>query len=457
LTGLACAGDAPGLRWGFDERIRQDVFNHIPVRLDPPGEARYGMNNYLRFRTRVWLEADPAERLTLRARAVEEFRLYRYPEPKPEAQRANYQFPDELVFDNLWLEARDLAGGLWDVRVGRQDLRYGNGRILSDGTPKDGSRTTYFDALKVTWKGWTDLKLDLLGLYNPPLDKLAIHSADRDLTGYTSSANDDHITDSGAGAYLMVNRWTDCPLEFYGFYQHQTAWEQSAPKDKEGRYLPAAAGQVLDEARGLLENGALDRGTCGFRVVPQFSKQLTGTLEAAIQFGQKGDADILACLVDVGVTNQLPVLREFKPAVFVSLYFLSGSAPGSGRLSGWHPPWARDSQDSRITSFIFDTEGYYEWSNLLRPTVGLQCTPHPRLTTLVTGSYLAAPEADGSGGGHERGWLGQFNGDFVLAEGLFDRHDKLTGVLLLQVLKPGDYYDANPTAYAFRWQLKYDF
>jgi hypothetical protein len=89
--------------------------------------------------------------------------------------------------------------------------------------------------------------------------------------------------------------------------------------------------------------------------------------------------------------------------------------------------------------------------------VGLFCTPHPRLTTILTGSYLAAPEADGSGGGHERGWLGQISGDFVLAEDLFGRRDKLTGVLFLQVLKPGDYYDTNPTAYSFRWQLKYDF
>ncbi len=457
LTGMVWAEDTPGLRWGFDERIRQDVFNHIPVRLDPPCEARSGMNNYDRFRTRVWLEAEPAAKLTLRVRAVEEFRYYEFPDPKPATQRSNYRFPDEIVLDNLYVDVRDLAGERLDLRLGRQDLRYGNGRIIADGTPKDGSRTTYFNALKATWKGWSAARLEVVGLYDPPVDKLALHSVDRDLTGYTSSANNDEITDSGAGAYLTLTHRADCPLEFYGFYQHQTAWAQVAHKDQQGHYLPAAAGQTLDAERGILENGSLDRGTCGFRMAPQFSKQLTGTLEAAVQFGQKGEATILACLVDAGVTNRLPELLAMQSAVFASVYFLSGSAPGSGRISGWHPPWAREWQDSRLTSLTFDLDGMFDWTNLLRPSLGLVCSPHPRLTTVLTGSYLVAPEADGSGGGHERGWLGQLTGDLTLAQGWLGRQDKLTGSFLIALLKPGDYYDANPTAYSLRWQLKYDF
>lgn len=457
LMSAAYAEDATMLRWGFDERARQDVFNNIPVKRDPPGVAREGMNDFFRLRTRVWVEVDPLPKLTLRARALEEFRYYILPNPPASLQRSNYHFPEEVIFDNLYVEARDLVGDNLDIRIGRQELRYGNGRVFSDGTPKDASRTTYFNALKATWKGWSDTRLDLIGIYNPPIDKLALNSSDRDLTGYTSSANNDDVTDSGAGAYLTVNRWADCPLELYGFYQHLTAWVQAPLKDKQKKVLPAAAGQTLNASQTVLENGSLDRGTCGFRVAPHFSDQLTGNLEAAVQFGKKGEADILAWMVDAGVTNQLPVLCDYKPAVFAGFYFLSGSDPNSSRLDGWHAPWARDLQDSRITALSFDADGYFDWTNLMRPSVGVICSPCSRLTTTLIGSYLSAPEADGSGGGHERGWLGQAAVDFTLAHGLFAKHDKLGGFVWFQVLKPGDYYDDNALAYFFRWQLKYEF
>ncbi|MCX7010774.1 MAG: hypothetical protein NTY53_26625, partial [Kiritimatiellaeota bacterium] len=110
LAGAACAEETNTLRWGFDERFRSDVFNHIPVKRDPPGVAREGMNDFFRLRTRVWMEADPLPKLTLRVRALEEFRYYILPDPPAALQRSNYHFPDELIFDNLYLDARDLAG-----------------------------------------------------------------------------------------------------------------------------------------------------------------------------------------------------------------------------------------------------------------------------------------------------------------------------------------------------------
>ena len=66
--------EKPAFRWGADERIREEYFDSLPIKADPPGETRGGENNYFRFRTRVWGEYDPFENVTLKVRAVNEFR-----------------------------------------------------------------------------------------------------------------------------------------------------------------------------------------------------------------------------------------------------------------------------------------------------------------------------------------------------------------------------------------------
>jgi len=41
-----------------------------------------------------------------------------------------------------------------DFKIGRQDFlgQYGEGFLILDGTPGDGSRSFYFNAIKLTWK-----------------------------------------------------------------------------------------------------------------------------------------------------------------------------------------------------------------------------------------------------------------------------------------------------------------
>jgi hypothetical protein len=55
------------------------------------------------------------------------------------------------MFDNLYVQA-DKPGGLpVKLKLGRQDIVLGNGWLMLDGTPLDGSRTIYLDALRATW------------------------------------------------------------------------------------------------------------------------------------------------------------------------------------------------------------------------------------------------------------------------------------------------------------------
>ncbi len=70
---------------------------------------------------------------------------------------------------------------------------------------------------------------------------------------------------------------------------------------------------------------------------------------------------------------------------------------------------------------------------------------------------MTAPEADGPGGGHNRGWLGVIKGEFTITEKLLSSADSLKGHLWLEVVKPGDYYKVSDTAYFARWELFYTF
>lgn len=427
--------EAAKFRYGADLRVREEYFDNIPIIDDPPGVTRGGENNYFRFRPRIWAEADVTPKVTLRARALTEWREWEDPDMAGQPQRASWEWQDEWVFDHLYVDLRDVVENL-DLRIGRQDLIYGTGKVILEGNPKDGSRTIYFNAAKATWKGMKDAPLDAFFIYNQSLDELAIDDAERDLTGQTS-ANDD-ITESGGGLYWKNNVNKEMPFELYGIYKNESDW-QSGP------------------ATSLVSHEELDLGTVGFRLMPQFSDRLSGNLEAAYQLGEQGDVDVEGYMVDAFLTWKAPVLEDMKPAVSYGLYCLSGDDPSSEDDEGWNPLWARYPQFSELYVYAFDAEGAGRWSNLTAPHVDLVLSPLKWLKTTAMLYYMWAPEENGPGGGNERGWLGVLKGEFTIGENLLCKRDKLTGHLLLELLEPGDYYNVDDTALFARWELMYAF
>jgi hypothetical protein len=446
----------PAFRWGADERIREEYFDNIPIKTDPPGVTRGGDNNYFRFRTRVWSEYEPVQSVTLRLRVVNEFREWDRPEKSPTAQKLSYAFPDEAVFDALSVEIRDLLNDKLDLKVGRQDLIYGTGKVILEGTPKDGSRTIYFNAAKATWKGVQDTTIDLIGIYNPYKDDLAIDTADRDLTGLTS--NNDKMDESGVVVYLKNKSATKFPYELYGIFKRESAWSQPAKKDSSGAYIqPAYAWQSLDLTDGRVDNPELDLGAAGFRLLPEFAERLKGNLELAYQFGSRGATDVTAYGIDAFLTYAVPTLQEMKPSVDYGIYHLSGDDPKTDKDEGWNPLWARYPQNSELYAYALDADGAGRWSNLSMPHAGVSISPVKWLKTSVMVGYLFAPESDGPGGGDERGLLCTLKNEFTAGENLLMHKDKLAGHLLLEVLEPGNYYKVNDTAAFARWELSYSF
>jgi hypothetical protein len=72
--------------------------------------------------------------------------------------------PDEVIFDNFYVDLKKPGGAPVDFRIGRQDLigQYGEGFLISDGTPGDGSRTFYFNAVKAAWAVNGEITFDMI-------------------------------------------------------------------------------------------------------------------------------------------------------------------------------------------------------------------------------------------------------------------------------------------------------
>ncbi|MBM4153704.1 MAG: hypothetical protein FJ221_01560 [Lentisphaerae bacterium] len=422
---------APG-GWSFDAggdlRLRQETFL-IPINRDPPGYTRGGENNYFRIRPRVWGQIAAPEILTLRTRLTQEFRHYE--QPRNDGQ----DYPDEWVVDNLYLDASGLLDGAVDVRIGRQDLMYGNGRVILEGTPKDGSRTIYIDAAKVTLKTLVpETTIDLLGIYTEPENELAINRVNRDLTGQTSAYDD--ITESGGGVYLKNKSLAKMPFEAYYLYKQESDWD-SGP------------------ATNRVHHDTLNLHTAGFRLMPKFSDAVDGNLEAAYQVGEQGDADVTGAMVDAFVQARLSPVWE--PRAKVGWYYISGDDPGTSDIEGWNPLWARWPQYSELYIYAWDADGAARWSNVSMPYAEVSFTPCRWFKGTAMAGYMMAPENDGPGPGNDRGWLYVAKGEFTLFKGLLCKRDKLSGHLWLEILDPEDYYRVSNMSYFARWQLMYEF
>lgn len=442
-------------RFGADERARQEYFDHIPTRNTGSTFARGGENDYFRFRTRTWAEDTVGSNTTFRLRLVNESRAWLYPDVSQKAQRSTSEWPDEWVLDTLYFETRNLFDNALDVRVGRQDLNYGNGKVIFEGTPGDGSRTLYFNAIKATLKTIPKSQLDLFGIYDEAEDELAINPADRDLSGVPKSK--DGATESGAGLYLKNSALPSLPFEAYLIYKREGAWSQAAQTNAAGFVPPSFAWQTLNPTRKTVDNPQFDIETAGFRLMPVFSDSLSGNWESAFQYGQRGDVDMHGFMVDAYLAESFKQAPA-TPVVKAGVYCLSGDDPKTSDDEGWDPLWARYPQFSELYAFAWDNEETAtRWSNLIAPNVGVTVTPAKWLKTTAAVYHLSAFEADGAGGGKERGWLGNLKNEFVLAENKWLPKDKLTAHLWLEVLEPGDYYSQDDTALFARWELMYAF
>jgi hypothetical protein len=394
--------------YGADVRFRFDDFAQGPGKWNalPSKDV-----TYTRTRTRGFMEAAYGD-FSLYFRAANEWRHYFV---SPAAKDPNaYHWADEVYVDNLYLNISglDLMGHETTVRLGRQDLKFGSGRVLADATPGDGSRSIFADAIRATVKTAEKSTLDLFYAYMHKEGELTLGDQDKVLTQWG--------VEQAVGAYYVNGENKQLPFEAY--------------------YVGVFGDQTMESLH-----------TVGMRLLPPITDHVKGELEAAYQLGEwQSGRDVSAYLVYGGVKADLASEQPCKPYAGAAVYLLSGDN-GSGDDSAWKPALARG--DSQMSELIYRSRAE-QWSNLIFPHVELGIAMSKEHKARLLTGILYYDEKPVGAASREQGFFTSLRYDFPLLKNVFGKRGELKGAVLGEAIIPGDLYTQNDkTAYCFRFEL----
>jgi hypothetical protein len=413
-----------GLTWGADLRLRQVVIGNVGLNDLSPIADR----NFQRLRARLW-GGYAGETVEASARLMWEGRHYGQPD------RADWPAPGfeewysgDLLLDNLSLTLKDIGGAPLALKLGRQDIILGNGWLVLDGTPLDGSRTLYFDAARATWAGLpADTSLELIyidqsadtGRFPAPL----------------GGGSEDQVEQDERGALLYLrNRGlrADTDLDAYLIYK------ENRPKLTPGNLRvnngapfpsPADDGEVY---------------AAGLRAESRLAPNWAARAEAAYEWGRRNGRDLSA----LGLNARVSWARGdgLGNLVHLGYEYLSGDDPDTRNDEAFDPLWGRWPQWSELMIYQWPLDSRVgEATNLHRVNLGWGAKPHS--TTEVSLDYHAlwadqeSTRTPGQLANLSR--EGRFRGHLITAWLKPKLNRQVSGHLVAEYLVPGDFYADN--------------
>ena len=353
--------------------------------------------------------------------------------PNPKNQSTRFD-EDELIVDNLFFDAKNIFGLPADIRIGRQDFigptGYGEGLLILDGTPGDGSRSFYFNAAKAVIKFNQNNTLDLVYITDPKTD-LYLPSLYAGAKKQLTASNEEGFVVYGRN---KIN--DNLTIEPYYMYKKE---------DKFGA------------------TPELELNTLGARAVFKMdSWKLRG--EFAHQFGEyEGGRDRTGNggYVFIGKSFENVAL---KPEFDLGYVYLSGDDPNSkDKHEGWDPLFSRAPMWNELIIYTLINEtvkdggaipGYWTNLNLIKASAKMNFTQNTNLS--LSYQYLRASESTKglsskmfSNSGKEMGHL-----PTAMLNHKFSKN--LDGYLQAEYFIPGNFYSNNTNNAIFlRWQLQF--
>ncbi|MFB3895093.1 MAG: alginate export family protein [bacterium] len=406
-------------KYGLDLRLRQEYLINVLDVNDETGKD----DSYLRFKVSPWVKFTPSDNFDIMLKLTAEPKYFFL---SGDYGKGNLWTAEEMVFDNLYFDYKNAFGAPIDLRIGRQDFlgAYGDGFVIMDGTPGDGSRTFYFNAFKGTWKINPKNSVDLI---------------------YINDFRQDHMPVINE-QYVTTNTSDEQGIVLYG-------------KSKIGDDFLIEPYYIWKREGFYGSTKTLKLNTIGGRAV--FSPdpwKIKG--ELAGQFGDYNDSDVDRS----GIGGYLNASYKFKevcmtPEVMAGYYYLSGDDPNTNKNEAWDPLFSRWPWLSELYVFTLAKESKIVayWSNMqvYRASVKFDITKNTNLQLWY--NYLRANENPNIAGsifsndGKTRGSLPQ-----IQLNHKFNKN--LDGYILVEELFPGSYYvDGSDKTWFIRWQLQYKF
>lgn len=431
---------APWMNWGADLRVRNEYFNDL-LTLSPKNPLHE--QDYFRFRGRVWASIMPVEDLSLNVRLVDEVREWMKPAGYTSFKTREGLDWREGIFDSVNVAYKNIAGLPATATVGRQDYvpgkdpLAGDGWLLGDGTPLDGSWTYYLDSARLSYEFKDQhTRIDAVGI---------IQDARDDAWMPTINPNHLLVTEQNErGAFVQVANSSIKAANLTGYFVYKND-TQVADNNYAG-----------DNA---------DIYTLGGRINGLLSDNWTYWVEGAYQLGRKQDPSLRHSdagtagalgynnLNAFGFNSKLTYLFKDKlnNQLTMSLELLSGDNPGTGNDEMFDVLWGRWPRWSEIGLYSYAAETRIgQEANLIR--FGPTWTINPIKDLEFSASYYAlftmnyVPTRAASTtlfSGNDN-----FRGHFASAMLKYKFSPHMNGHLWGEMLFPGAYY-ANTTLIPF--------
>jgi hypothetical protein len=394
-------------KWGADLRLRDEYTNNLKkytadgVTLNK--NSPYNETNYGRYRTRAWATVMPVPDVELNARATWKFRTY----CRPDILDLRDTNLDEVIWDNLNVKWKNVMGQPLTLTVGRQDLMFGDGWLVLDGTPLDGARTTFFDAIRGTYE-IKDIQTTVDAVY---IDQQA------DSDWLVEPYNDQErrlMEQDERGAILWLTNKSLDKTEINAYYIYKNDM-----KTRDHTGTPA------------------DIHTYGARVNKEFDKNWRARAEIAQQLGHKDYTDICA----MGFNSRLSyfVNDELNNNFRLNYEYLSGDRPGTETNEQFDPLWGRWPQFSEALALLGSEARPGETTNMHRVGPGWSISPIKDMEVL-TDYHLLFCDQNTKAGTAGFSDSGCFRGQLLTTVLKYTFNPHMKGHLWGEYFFPGDYY-----------------
>ncbi|HQP96825.1 MAG TPA: alginate export family protein [bacterium] len=360
----------------------------------------------------------------------------------------------DVAFDNAFVDWNNVFDTGINTRIGRQDLVYGEGFVILDGSPYDGSQTLSFDAMKFSYP-FENGNIDVFAAKVQENDTQ--FADDEDLYGIYTKYN---VNDSwGIEPYLLYRNKNDKP-EFAANRIDLSPKEQTLLLGArttlktdifEGTTLSMAA-------EGGKEWGKIDWTNYDARVAAMAAN--ANVTANPFQHGDslgKEDRDAWGGLI-WGQLKQNDWM--WKPSLKAGISYLSGDDPDSSDYEGWDDFYSQWPKYSEL--FVYTMYDGFKvrtgqndpnlgvWSNMILPEVRIDLSPTAKMGQMLRYVYFMADEDNGPDDGDEMGHNLQWMTTYKFNE-------YLDGHFLAEYFAPGDYFLNDDDAWFIRFQLLYRF
>jgi hypothetical protein len=446
---------------GADLRLRQEIWTNT-VFLGTINPATHGPwqndRNFFRLRASVWAKLEYEKMFDAYAKVTTEPKYYGGPYHPMLVGDTHGQYwdQDEVIADNLYISGKKLFNGLIDFRVGRQDFLspddiYGEGFLIMDGTPGDGSRTFYFNAAKMRVNFTKDNSVDLVYINDGQTDRFmpSMHPS---------------IRPTNNALYTDSLRWLSTSHEQGFMIYGRNRFEKIATFD------PYYIYKIED---GFGTNPRLKLHTVGGRATVSY-KGWRAKAEVAYQFGQYDSNSTYSHGIDrTGLGGYAFVGRKFdelpgKPEIDIGVVYYSGDDPKDpsdkrkafdplfSRFPSWNELYVYTLIPENSARYANSIPGY--WTNLGIGMVKAKVNITSTTVLNLTYQYLMAPQKTSglttsmfSNSSRDRGHLPTA----ILTQKIMKNLD---GMLQFEYFVPGKFYASNAKdAIFFRSQLQYKF